>query len=207
VRRALAVLLALAAAGCASGSWASRRSASADGFRGRLYVPRLYAPIVPGSVYPNRRVTVPARGRPGVVVAVPDRLFARAAAPLGERGLVVLRLSDRARLRDAAAWLASQPECAGAAVGAEVAGEVPKDWPRSVSAFALVGAEPRPRPSSQPVLSLSMSVATAPDPAWAVRAYGASERFDARDLVPPQGWKDAAEWLAVTLQGARPSER
>jgi hypothetical protein len=205
VRRALALaalLGALGAAACASAPWTARRSVSEASFRGRLYVPRLYAPMLPGSVYPNRRVTVPARGRPGVVVVVPDRLFARATKELGDRGLVVLRLQDRSGLAEAAAWLASQPECVGASVGAELAGEVPRDWPASVKAFALVGAAPGRRSSSTPVLSLSTSLATGLDPAWAVRTYGAPERFDASDLVPPQGWRDAAEWLAATLESA-----
>ena len=47
------------------------RAISSNGNPARLYVPKLWAPLLPGSVYPNKRVHVPAKGRPSVVVVCP----------------------------------------------------------------------------------------------------------------------------------------
>src|SRR5206468_1792257 len=103
----VAVLLV---SGCSAALWATRRTAREPAFRARLYVPRLFEPLLPGSAYPNRRVPRAASGRPGVLVVVPRALFSRAAAPLAARGLVVLRLeeSDGVDVGVACDWLRRQ---------------------------------------------------------------------------------------------------
>ena len=43
---------------------------------GKLYVPKLYAPLLPGSIYPDRKTPVPAKGRPAMVLVCPPRATA-----------------------------------------------------------------------------------------------------------------------------------
>jgi hypothetical protein len=207
VRGAASALLLLAGvSACASSPWATRRSAAGVAFHARLYAPRLYAPLVPGSAYPNKREPIPARGRPGVVLVAPGRLFTRAASPLADRGLVVLRLDDVSRLAEAAAWLARQPECEGAPIGAELAGVEPPNPEEGapLAAIALVGGSANPSTAGPP-LFVARTVRegeTLPDRAGSgtLNLYRAPDTFRAGDLVPRQAWKDAAEWLADALR-------
>jgi hypothetical protein len=207
VTRAGALAVALLTIGCASGPWGERRAVSDARAHGRVYVPRLFEPVIPGSVYPNRRFPVPARSRPGVVLVVPPRLFVRAAAPLLERGLVVLRLEGSSPdLSAAVELLAGLPECAGAPIGLEmVAVEREADLrvvppPRAI---AFVGAAPArtPAPGTRVLVLRAWSGTAAPPPAGAAveRWYRAPERFRASDVVPAEAWRDAAEWLAEAL--------
>jgi len=204
VKRACVALLALAASACASSTWASRRAVAGAPFVGRLLVPRVYAPLMPGSAYPNRRVETPARGRPGVVLVAPGRLVARASAPLAERGVVVLRLEDRSRVAEAAAWLARRPECAGARIGLELAGVEPRAADlANVAAAAILGSDAPPLGGPPPLfVARTIAAGAPPSPGpetGAVKLYRAPEGFDARDLVPEGAWRDAAEWLTETL--------
>ncbi|MGZ5430343.1 MAG: hypothetical protein ACXWEX_02990, partial [Thermoanaerobaculia bacterium] len=65
------LLVALLASGCASSAWERTEKISSNGVEARLYVPKLWAPLMPGSVYPNKRAPVAAKGRPAVVVVCP----------------------------------------------------------------------------------------------------------------------------------------
>ena len=199
MRRALLGAAALVLAACTSTAvWKSR--SRAEGVDGRLYVPLTYAPVIPGSVYPNKKQPLPARGRPGVVVAVPDRLFARAARPLGERGLVVLRVAPGADLKAAAAWLAARPECAGARVGAELAGAAPAGADTGFAAVVAVAPPGLFTTPDVPTLVARTGGAEIPPPGVTVEKwYRTPEPFDARDLVPETAWRDTAEWLASEL--------
>jgi len=202
VKRVLAATLALSAAACASGPWAARRDAAGPGFRGRLFAPRVFAPLLPGSSYPDRRRPIPARARPGVLVVVPPRLFGRASPRLADRGLVALRLEDARALPAAASWLSAQPECAGARIGVLLAGPAPGSWPERVAAFALVGASPAPAAAPRHVLWLSTAADGAPRGA-SIRLFKAAEGAAAGD-VPKEAWRDAAEWLAHELEAPPP---
>lgn len=185
--------------------------------RATLYVPRLFEPLIPGSAYPNRRLPIPARGRPGILLAAPAGLFARAAAPLAERGLVVLQIEPGADLAAAAAWLAAQPECAGARVGAELVGTGAGDSPNGVAALAAVAvlaAGMPATPDGAKVLVARAVAGGAPEENGESRTRGVVEKWyrlpaghRASDLLPPQAWRDAAEWLAATLESAPRAER
>jgi len=84
---------ALLASGCASSVWERTEKISSNGEEARLYVPKLWAPLLPGSVYPNKRAPVPAKSRPAVIVVCPSKGTCpkdRILGPLAERGIVVL---------------------------------------------------------------------------------------------------------------------
>ena len=88
MRRA-AFLLVLAITGCASSDWAKTESVPG----GKLYTPKLYAPLLPGSIYPDKRVPIPAKSRPAVIVVCPSKGDCRKHEILdqaAQRGLVVL---------------------------------------------------------------------------------------------------------------------
>ncbi|HEX5854233.1 MAG TPA: hypothetical protein VFZ57_01320 [Thermoanaerobaculia bacterium] len=153
---ALLVALLLAS-GCASSIWERAEKISSNGEDGRLYVPKLWAPLLPGSVYPNKRAPIPAKGRPAVVVVCPATGKCpqkEILGPLAERGIVVLLfegglkeppkadlLRTRAESKDApVGWLLISPSAdfLRGCMGAEAV-------PRVV---AILAAEASPSPSS-----------------------------------------------------------
>ncbi|MGZ5426181.1 MAG: hypothetical protein ACXWE1_03145 [Thermoanaerobaculia bacterium] len=114
------LLVALLASGCASSAWERTEKISSNGVEARLYVPKLWAPLMPGSVYPNKRAPVAAKGRPAVVVVCPaasacpkDRLL----GPLAERGIVVLMFEGGLKEPPKEDLLRTRPEAAGAPQG------------------------------------------------------------------------------------------
>ncbi len=87
--RKAALLLALVTAGCASSPWSNTESVPG----GKLYVPKLYAPLLPGSIYPDRKAPVPAKARPAVILVCPVKGDCREKVILdqaAQRGFVVL---------------------------------------------------------------------------------------------------------------------
>jgi len=218
--RSLAALLAmLLAIGCASSAWERTEKISSDGSDACLYVPKLWAPLLPGSVYPNKRVRVPARGRPSVVVVCPaespcpkDRIL----GPLAERGFVVLLferapseppqdglLRTRAESKDApTGWLLISPTHdflrRWMGVGARPA------------AVAILEASVFPSPSShskEPFDSAPRRVLL--EALLGSEANISSEHVieklyapDSTGHLPREAYRDAAEWLAGEL-GAR----
>lgn len=119
-RSPLVALLAAGLAGCASSVWERTEKVSSNGEEARLYVPKLWAPLMPGSVYPNKRAPVPAKGRPSVIVVCPagekcpkDRIL----GPLAERGIVVLLFERGMKEPPKADSLRTRPEAAGAPQG------------------------------------------------------------------------------------------
>lgn len=205
--RKAAFLVAFVMAGCASSVW--EKTESVPG--GRLYVPKMYAPLLPGSIYPDKKVAVPAKGRPVMVLVCPEKGDCREKEILGQaaqRGLVVLvsREPDFDLLRtraeaDAAniGWLLVNPSgdflrrwMGGGAAGKAVAMIGPPSQPGSPGPFpsfpskefllaALLDREP-PEAGDGTVLKL-----------YAPNAKG---------LLPIEAFRDAVEWLAGEL-GAR----
>jgi len=204
---ATALLAALLAWGCASSPWQSTESVPG----GKLYVPTLYAPLLPGSIYPDRKVPVPAKGRPALVVVCPEKGDCRRDVILeraAQRGMVVLigkepkddLLRSRAEASPAhIGWLLVKPDedflrrwtSAGAAGGvAAIIGPPPRggaSFPSSPSKknslllAAFLSDEPLEAPEG-PVLKL----------------YSPNKK----NLLPDEAFRDAVEWLAGEL-GAR----
>jgi hypothetical protein len=196
MKRALLVALLLLA-GCTPGVWRKQRAVNAGGVRARLYLPNLYQPLLPGSIYPDKRKPLAVAGRPGAVVLLPSGAKRdTAVAALGERGFVVLTLSGGAgfEVDRAIAWLRERPECRGGKVVAIVpAGTAVKE----AAAVAVMG-EPVPPASSAPFALFALTPG-GPRPAegrWSlVKWY----RPGAHGGFPPEAWRDAAEWLALVL--------
>ena len=113
-------LVALLAPGCVSSMWERTEKISSNGEEARLYVPKLWAPLMPGSVYPNKRAPIPAKGRPAVVVVCPAAgrcPRSEILGPLAERGLVVLMFEGGMKEPPKADLLRTRPEAAGAPQG------------------------------------------------------------------------------------------
>jgi hypothetical protein len=207
----LAALLASRLAGCASSVWERTEKVSSNGEEGRLYVPKLWAPLMPGSVYPNKRAPVPAKGRPSVVVVCPaggkcpkDRIL----GPLAERGIVVLLFEGGLKEPPKEDFLRTRPEAAGAPQGwllVEPTGDFLRRW---MGAGATPGVLLFPSsPSKQIFDSATRRVLLgALNGSEANTSFeGVIEKLyapDAAGRLPREAYRDAAEWLAGEL-GAR----
>ena len=180
MRRA-AVLAVILAAGCASSDWAKTESVPG----GRLYVPKLYAPLLPGSIYPDKKAPVPAKSRPAIVVVCPEKDGCREGEILeqaAQRGLVVLVT----RRTDAA--IAARPEVDAARTGILI-----------VAAGSLK-AEPSPSSPSKKIFLAALLDREPPEAsdATALKLYSPNKK----GLLPNEAFRDAVEWLAGEL-GAR----
>ncbi|MGE5715531.1 MAG: hypothetical protein ACM369_02680 [Acidobacteriota bacterium] len=218
-------LLASSFAGCVSSAWERTEKVTSNGSDARLYVPKLWAPLLPGSVYPNKRVPVHAKGRPSVVVVCPaagscpkDRLL----APLAERGLVVLLFERPPNEPPREDLLRTRAESAGAPTGwllISPTDDFLRRWmgPGSGSIPAVVAIlQGRAPATALPSLSspsrqvfgsvtrrvmLGALLGSEAD----VSSDGVIEKLYAPDLagrLPREAYRDAAEWLAGEL-GAR----
>ena len=198
--RKAAFLLAFMTAGCASSPWQSAENVPG----GNLYVPKLYAPLLPGSMYPDKKVAVPAKGRPAMVLVCPgkgecrkDEILARAA----QRGLVVLVGDDpkvdllRSRAEadpERIGWLLVSPN-----------GDFLRRWTDAGAegtATAVIGPPPFPSYPSKHLLFaalLSAEPPEAPD-GTVLKLYSPNSK----GLLPSEAFRDAVEWLAGEL-GAR----
>jgi len=211
--QATALLAALLAWGCASSPWQSTESVPG----GKLYVPKLYAPLLPGSIYPDRKVPMPAKSRPALVVVCPEKGDCRRDVILeraAQRGMVVLIGREpkddllRARAEASAAnigWLLVQPDedflrrwmQAGASVRATAV-----IWPARHPGASPIADLPSPSPSSPSkkilfAAFLSDAPLEAPDGA-VLKLYSPNQK----NLLPDEAFRDAVEWLAGEL-GAR----
>ncbi len=175
-----ALVAVFLATGCASSDWAKVESVPG----GKLYVPKLYAPLLPDSIYPDRKTPVPAKGRPVLVLVCPekgdcgkDEVLDRAA----QRGLVVFigRETDPNFLR-------SRAEADPARMGT-----------REVGTGTLKASTNSP--SKKIFLATFPSAAPSPvDDETVLKLYSPNKK----NLVPAEAFRDAVEWLAGEL-GAR----
>ena len=195
--RKTAILLVFAATGCASSPWQSTESVPG----GKLYVPKLYAPLLPGSIYPDKKAPIPASARPAMVLVCPSKGDCRAREILdqaAQRGLVVLvgndPKADLLRTRTEAdperiGWLLVKPgedflrrwRDAGAA-GRAVAMIAPPPFPSYPSKHLLFAA------------LLSAEPFEVPD-GTVLKLYSPSKE----NLLPNEAYRDAVEWLAGEL--------
>ncbi|MBK9064162.1 MAG: hypothetical protein IPL89_13355 [Acidobacteria bacterium] len=198
--RRTALLLVLATTGCASSDWAKTESVPG----GKLYVPKLYAPLLPGSMYPDKKVQIPAKARPAMVLVCPSKGDCRQREVLdhaAQRGLVVLvgrePNTDLLRTRAEAdperiGWLLVWPDEAFL-----------RRWIRAGApgtATAIVGP---PRFPSYPSKHLLFAALLGMEPLEAgdgivLKLYSPNQN----GLLPGEAFRDAVEWLAGEL-GAR----
>lgn len=224
---ATALLVALLPAGlpgCASSLWERTEKISSTGAEARLYVPRLWAPLMPGSVYPNKRAPVPAKGRPAVVVVCPGAgrcPKSEILGPLAARGVVVLLFEGGLKEPPKTDLLRTRPEAAGAPQGLLLV-EPTDDFlrrckgaetpPNAVAILRGPALEPTvpPSPSSPSKkifgsLPRRVLLAALLGSEANISSDGVIEKLyapDAAGRLPREAYRDAAEWLAGEL-GAR----
>jgi len=184
--RKAAFLLAFATAGCASSPWQSIESVPG----GKLYVPKLYAPLLPGSIYPDRKAPVPAKGRPALVVVCPEKGSCPKDAILdqaAQRGFVALVTSV------AEAAIAPRTEVDLARTGTVIV--TPTSLKVEVHPPPEAGASPS-SPSKKALLAALLESAprVAPD-GVVLKLYSPNSK----GLLPAEAFRDAVEWLAGVL--------
>jgi hypothetical protein len=212
--RTCCLLVALAATGCASSQWERTERVSSNGQKGRLYVPKLYAPLLPGSIYPDRKVAVPARGRPALVVVCPEKGDCRKDEILeqaAQRGMVVLVVSRPSKAPLKEDLLRTRAEANAERTGwllVKPTEDLLRTWIDGGApgvALAILGppnaiAPPFPSSPSKKILFLvlqpSESFPAADDAI--LKLYAASPSGG----LPREAFRDAVEWLAGEL-GAR----
>jgi hypothetical protein len=206
--------------------WQTRETVSLGGPSARFFVPRMYDPLLPGSIYPDRKRPAVAVSRPCVVLVGPSRLRGRALPPLGERGIPTLSFADglpEGALERGIAWLAARKECAAGAAGLELVG-VPvgaaarlAESEAPVRAVALLGygASAGPPATKRPEFSILTLNLSRPGAASTAFSEGLATALGSQPVekwygpaadgsgFPEQAYRDAAEWLASTLE--RPS--
>jgi hypothetical protein len=197
---ALAFLAAFAVAGCASSDWAKTESVPG----GKLYVPKVYDPLLPGSIYPDKKVPVPTKGRPALVVVCPEKGDCRRDVILdraAQRGLVVLAgrepkadlLETRAEADpERIGWLLVRPDQ-----------DFLREWTRAGAQRAATAVIGPPSFPSYPSKHLLFAALVSAEPLEAgdgrvLKLYSPDEK----GLLPNEAFRDAVEWLAGEL-GAR----
>lgn len=176
---------------------------------GRLYVPKLYAPLLPGSIYPDKKVALPAKGRPAMVLVCPVKGDCREKEILdraAQRGLVVLAgrgtKADLLRTRTEAdaeriGWLLVAPTA-----------DFLRTWTDARAQGTAAAVMGPPRHFAGPLLSspskkvlfaslLSDESFGAPDET-VLKLYSPNKE----GFLPNEAFRDAVEWLAGEL-GAR----
>jgi hypothetical protein len=171
----------------------------------RVTVPKVFEPLLPGSVLPNRRKPVEARQCP---VAILDREAMPARDFLLERQFLVVerRSATVAGILDA---LASRPE-ADASRGAVIAIREAPATPAVIRAIAILDPDPDARsranraptpvvlflrtPGRVPSAELTRTLSARFGPSVVEKWYRSEAGF------PEQAYRDAAEWAAAEVE-------
>jgi hypothetical protein len=204
----LAFALLLASPGSASEKARSFTIHFAGG-SARVVVPKKFEPLLPGSVYPNRRKPIPARGCPVVVVQKVAPLLASAEPFLLERGLLVVEMAnpDPVGIDQVLTELLHHAEASPARAELLLWKDSPAINSASITAAAIFDPQDFHEPGAEasrclPVaLFLRAPAATASEELTArflLRPECVSERwYRAAKGFPEQAFRDAAEWLAA----------
>jgi len=200
----LVVAAALAAGTAAAEAERTFRITLPEG-TARVVVPRRFEPLLPGSVFPNRRKPVEARQCP---VAILDREAMPARDFLLERQFLVVerRSATVAGILDA---LASRPE-ADASRGAVIAIREAPATPAVIRAIAILDPDPDARsranraptpvalflrtPGRVPSAELTRTLSARFGPSVVEKWYRSEAGF------PEQAYRDAAEWAAAEVE-------
>jgi hypothetical protein len=178
---------ALLACGCASSPWVRTESVSG----GELYVPKVYAPLLPGSIYPDRKVPIPATARPAMVLVCPSRSDCRAKEILdsaARRGFVVLIT------RSAKAAIAPRPEVDSSRTGTVIV--TPASLKVEIHAPSHAGASPSSASRKVSFAALLESAPPETSDGTVLKLYSPNEK----GLLPNEAFRDAVEWLAGELE-------
>ena len=168
----------------------------------RVIVPKTFEPVLPGSVYPNRRKPEPPRRLP-VAILAPEA--APALEFLLERGFLVAERRS-APIEDLLAALASRPEADVSRAAVFAFREAPAE-PAAIRATAIFDPDPdRAGPEGPgPVALFLRAPGRAPSSelsnAFAAR-FGPSiveKWYRSETGFPEQAYRDAAEWAAAAL--------
>ena len=198
--RTTALLLVLATTGCASSDWAKTESVPG----GKLYIPKLYAPLLPGSIYPDKKVAVQAKGRPAMIVVCPPKGDCREREILdqaAQRGFVVVVGKE-----PNVDWLRTRAEADSKRIGwllVQPNEDFLRRWTAAGAqgtATVVIGPPPIPSYPSKHLLFaalLSDEPLEAGDPT-VLKLYSPNNK----GLLPSEAFRDAVEWLAGEL-GAR----
>jgi hypothetical protein len=174
---------------------------------GKLYVPKVYAQLLPGSIYPDRKVPIKANGLPAMVLVCPEKGDCRRDVILGraaQRGLVVLagREPKVGLLRTRAE---ADPERIGWLLVSPTE-EFLRRWSEAGTpgaAAAVIGpprhpAPPLPSSPSKQKFLLAAPLSSEPPEArdgTVLKLYSPKEK----GLLPDEAYRDAVEWLAGAL--------
>ncbi|HET7451424.1 MAG TPA: hypothetical protein VFL12_01665 [Thermoanaerobaculia bacterium] len=202
-RAAVAFLLVLLAASAEEAGKDRAFVLRAAGQRVRVVVPKRFEPLLPGSVYPNRRIPATRGGAP--VVVLERTLAKRAEAPLLDRGFVVAEMEriDRAAIEALLPELARRVGASfgGAKLLARRAGDGLRAPEIDAAALFDPGEVPEERPTAFPCLPIAVFRRTPDGAVPAASRDGACvvERWFRTDGdFPDDAFRDAAEWLAVS---------
>lgn len=201
------LLTALLAAGCASSPWQAVENAPG----GRLYVPKVYAPLLPGSMYPDRRMPLKAEGRPSLILVCPGKGDCRKKVILGQaaqRGLVVLAVERPSEAPLKNDLLRTRAEADPERIGwllVEPTGDFLRRWAEAGAPGDAV-AILNPRPSgtaafpSSPSRKIFFATLLDREPreargATVLKLYSPNKV----GALPNEALRDAVEWLAGAL--------
>ncbi len=177
-------------------------------------VPKTFAPLLPGSVYPDRARRVPPRALPVALVDSSGGLARRMRDGLLARGFLIVELpgAGPARIREVLDALARSPE-ADASRAVYAGSGLPPDPPdprlRGLLLFEPVtgGAAPPAPPEGVPAAAFLLTPRRVPSGALtrllqARLGTTVAERwFRAGKEFPPEAFRDASEWLAAAIPG------
>jgi hypothetical protein len=171
--------------------------------RVRALVPQVFEPLLPGSVYPNRRQSKPWRG--GTVVVLERSLVSRAEPSLLARGLLVAEVEgiDAATVDAIADELSRRIEGGIGALEllAQRSGDALSSRRLRSAALLDPGALPETRPSL-PCLEVAIfhqaRADEVPSATFPTESGCVTEKwYRGRDGFPDEAFRDAAEWLAA----------
>jgi hypothetical protein len=170
----------------------------------RIVVPKTFEPLLPGSVYPNRRKPVEARRLP---VAILDREAAPARDFLLERKFLVVERRSAA-VAEILAALASLPE-ADSSLAVLIGFRNPASVPAGVRAVAILDPDltsKSPGPSTPGAVALFFRTPARVPSADFTRVLQArfgpnvvEKWYRSMNGFPEQAYRDAAEWSAIAV--------
>ena len=215
--RALSIRVAVATVLTAQILSASERARSFSlawpGGSARAHVPKIYAPVLPGSVYPDRKKPVAARACP-VAVVEGSPGFARALRePLLERGFLVVETGRVGSLAGVLESLRAHSEADPSRL--VFIGRQAPEHPPGVRLAAVALFDPGPEPAgaeAPPAATVAVFLTTPSHVPSAAVTRQLKERFGpqtvekwyrAQEGFPGEAFRDAAEWAAAGIPRIR----